>query len=282
MDRNGLKYLNNNMERMRPLLARPLQCGLFLSAVFLLSAPASAGPVGFLSYTGALSTPQSVLEATFTLTTTDTITFQTWGFGGGTNAAGSVISPGGFDSLIALFSGSGPTATIVTDGSGDVLADADNLNNPPFSPVGNCPPAGTVTIGTGTGSALCGDDYMQAANLAAGIYTLVLSTADYIPNAVNPGAPGYFTIGDGFTDFSGPATGFGDDSSVPYQTCNFTSNQPDGVCIDPDANYAVDIVSTQADLTNTPEPGAMSLLGVGLAGLAAFKQFKKRRLSPHR
>src|ERR1700735_1836326 len=67
------------------------------------------------------------------------------GFGGGTNAAGSVISPGGFGPLIVLFSGSGPTATIVTDGSGDVLADADNLNNPPFSPIGNCPPAGTST-----------------------------------------------------------------------------------------------------------------------------------------
>jgi hypothetical protein len=62
---------------------------------------------------------------------------------------------------------------------------------------------------------------MQAVDLAAGNYTLVLSTADYIPNAVNPGAPSYFTIGDGFTDFSGPATGFGSSSSVPYQTCNY-------------------------------------------------------------
>src|SRR6202046_4861227 len=106
---------------MRSLVG-PLQCGLFCSSAVLFPTPASAAPVGFLSYTGALSTPQSVFEATFTLTTPDTVTFQTWGFGGGTNAAGSVISPGGFDPLIALFSGSGPTATIVTDGSGDVLA----------------------------------------------------------------------------------------------------------------------------------------------------------------
>ena len=128
---------------------------------------------------------------------------------------------------------------------------------------------------------MCSSDLMQA-DLAAGIYTLVLSTADYFPNAVNPGPPGYSTIGDGFTDFSGPATGFGSGSSVPYQTCNFTSDEPDGVCIDPDANYAVDIVSTQADLTTTPEPGALSLLGFGLAGLAVFRQFKKRRMSPDR
>jgi hypothetical protein len=272
----------NKLERMRPLI-RPLWCGFFLSAVCLLSATASADSINFLSYTGSLSSPQSVLEATFTLTASDTVTFQTWGFGGGTNAAGQAISAGGFDPLIALFSGSGPTATIVTDGSGDVLADADILNNPPFSPVGNCPPAGMVTIGTGTGSAACGDDFMQAINLAAGVYTLALSTADYIPNAVNPGAPTYSTLGDGFTDFSsGPATGFGGGSSVPYQICNFTSDQPGGVCIDPSANYAVDIVSTQADLTsNGPEPSALSLLGVGFASLAGLKQFRKRRMSPH-
>jgi hypothetical protein len=258
-----------------------------LSVVLLLSAPLSANSIQFLSYTGALSTPQSVFEATFTLTSSDTVTFQTWGFGGGTNAAGAVIPAGGFDPMISLFAGSGPTATIVTDGLGDAVADSDILGNPPFSPVGNCPPAGTVTIGTGTGSALCGDDYMQA-NLTAGLYTLVLSTAENFPNAVNPGAPAYFTIGDGFTDFSDGATGFGTGSSLPYQTCNFTSDQPDGVCIDPDANYAVDIVSTRADLTTTtsatvPEPGAPSLLGVGLALLSlnlGLKQFRKRRVTP--
>src|ERR1700733_8228817 len=110
------------MERIN-LPARLLQYGILLSAVLLLSAPVSASSIQFPSYTGALSTPQSVFEATFTLTSSDTVTFQTWGFGGGTNAAGSVISPGGFDPLIALFSGFGPTATIVTDGLGDVLAD---------------------------------------------------------------------------------------------------------------------------------------------------------------
>src|SRR5580704_9063053 len=105
----------NNMERTHSLVG-PLQRGLFLATFFLLSAPASAGPVDFLSYTGDLSTPQSILEATFTLPASDTVTFQAWGFGGGTNAAGAVIPAGGFDPLIALFSGFGPTATIVTDG----------------------------------------------------------------------------------------------------------------------------------------------------------------------
>jgi hypothetical protein len=246
------------MQRMRPLVG-PLPSGLFLAAVFLLSAPASAGPLEFLSYTGALSTPQSILEATFALTTSDTVTFQTWGFGGGTNAAGTVISAGGFDPLIALFNGVGPTATIVTDGSGNPLADADNLSNPPWSYVGNCPPAGTVAIGTNND---CGDDFMHV-GLSAGTYTLVLSDANYIPNAVYDNG----TLSEGFTDLTGGV----------FQTCDSVSN----ACINPNANYAVDVVSTQADLTTpTPEPGAPSLLGLGLAALAALNQFKKRRTSP--
>jgi hypothetical protein len=257
MSRSGSKDLNK-MQRMHPLVG-PLQCGLFLSAVLLLSASASAGPLDFLSYTGALSTPQSVLEATFTLTTSDTVTFQTWGFGGGTNAAGAVISAGGFDPLIALFDGFGPTATIVTDGSENPFADADNLFNPPWSYVGNCPPAGTVAIGTDND---CGDDFMQV-GLSAGTYTLLLSDANYIPNAVYDNG----TLSEGFTDLTGGV----------FQTCDPVSN----ACITPSANYAVDIVSTQADLTTTtPEPGALSLLGFGLAGLATLKQFKKRRTSP--
>jgi hypothetical protein len=48
--------------------------------------------------------------------------------------------------LIALFNGSGPTAAIVTDGSGNPLADADNLVNAPWSYVGNCPP-GPLPLG---------------------------------------------------------------------------------------------------------------------------------------
>ena len=250
---------------------------LVVLTVFLLAFSGVAlADVQSQSYSGTLVTPQSVFEQTFTLTASDTVTFQTWSFGGGTNAAGQFIPAGGFDPLIALFNGSGPTATIVTDNSGNPVADADNLSNPPWSFVGNCPPAGTVAIGTGSGSAVCGDDYMQV-SLAAGVYTLVLSTADYFPNAVNPGAPTYSAIGDGFTDFSGPATGFGDGSSVPYQTCNVTGDQPNGVCIDPNGKYAVDIVSTKADLITTPEPSAVSLLGVCLAALAGLTLSRKRR-----
>jgi hypothetical protein len=236
-----------------------LKCGFLLSVVCLLSATASAGgPVSSLSYTGTLGTPQSVFEDTFILTTSDTLTFQTWGFGGGTNAAGTSIPSGGFDPLIALFTGSGPTANVLLDGSNIPLADADTLINPPYSSVGNCPPAGTVLIGVNSD---CGDDYMQH-SLSVGIYTLILSDANNQPNAVlNSGG----TLADGFTDFTGGV----------FQTCD-----TDGTCINPNGNFAVDIVSTGRDLTATPEPGALVLIGTGFVALVGLKHFRKRRTSP--
>ena len=72
---------------------------------------------------------------TFTLTSQNFVTFQTWSFGGGTNAAGTVIPAGGFDPLISLFAGPAATATIYVV-TGNPVADADNLLNPPWSFVG--------------------------------------------------------------------------------------------------------------------------------------------------
>lgn len=228
--------------------------------LFLLAAAAcrlSADSL-YLSFTGTLSTPESAFENTFILAAADTVTFQTWGFGGGTNAAGQPIAAGGFDPLIALFNGPAATATMYVDGFGNPLADADNLSNPPWSYVGNCPPAGTVAIGANND---CGDDFMQV-GLSAGIYTLLLTDANYLPKAIfDNGA-----LSEGFTDFTGGV----------FQTCDSVAN----ACISPNGNYAVDIVSTQADLSKIPEPSALSLLGIGIAGLAGLKKLTKRRVTP--
>ena len=224
----------------------------------LLAITACGLSAGSISITGTLDSPESVFEQTFTLNAPDTVTFQTWGFGGGTNAAEQVIPAGGFDPLIALFAGSGPTATIVTDGSGNPLADADNLGNPPWSYVGNCPPAGTVAIGVNSD---CGDDYMQV-GLLAGTYTLLLTEANYVPNAVYDNG----TLAEGFTDFTGGV----------FQTCDTDSS-----CITPNGNYAVDIVpATPTNLTISPEPSALFLFSVGLTALASFKRIGRRRSLP--
>jgi len=97
-----------------------------------------------------------------------------------------------------------------------------------------------------------------------GTYTLVVSDANYQPYAVlNSGG----TLSDGFNNFTGGV----------FQTCDM-----DGSCINPNGNYAVDIVSTGSDLAAVPEPAALPLLGIGLAALAGLKQSRKRRTSPHK
>ena len=233
-----------------------------LRRVLALLAAAACGlsAADSLSFTGTLETPESVFEQTFSLTAADTVTFQTWGFGGGTNAAGQPILAGGFDPLIALYNGPVATATMYADGSGNPLADADNLLNPPWSFVGNCPPAGTVAIGTNQD---CGDDFMQLA-LSAGTYTLLLSDANYIPNSI--------------FDNGALSEGFADLTAGVFQTCDPSVN----ACITPNGNYAVDILSANPDLTSSPEPSALYLLGIGLAALAGWKRFGSRRMTPHK
>ena len=226
-------------------------CLLLASALAPVAASGSA-----LSFTGTLATPESVFETTFSVASASTVTFQTWGFGGGTNAAGQVIPAGGFDPLISLFAGSAATATIYVDGSGNPLADADNLLNAPWSFVGNCPPAGTVAIGSDSD---CGDDFMQAL-LPAGTYTLVLTNANYSPNAIYDNG----ALSEGFTDLTAGV----------FQTCDPVSN----ACITTNGNYAVDITSTSAF---APEPGTVSLMAIGLAVLVGLKQVRKRRQRAH-
>ena len=63
-----------------------------------------------ISETGTLSSPEDTVLIPLTLLTGGTVTLQTFGFGGGTNAAGTVIPAGGFDPFVGLFYGTGPTA----------------------------------------------------------------------------------------------------------------------------------------------------------------------------
>jgi hypothetical protein len=143
----------------------------------------------------------------------------------------------------------GPVRTVVWQGSvGDRRPYADL--------VGNCPPAGTVAIGSDDD---CGDDFMQAL-LPAGTYTLVLTDANYIPNAIYDNG----ALSKGFTDLTAGV----------FQTCDPVSN----ACITTNGNYAVDITSTSAF---APEPDALSLMAIGSAALVGLKQFRKRRQWPH-
>jgi hypothetical protein len=195
---------------------------------------------GAISYTGTFSTPEDDWIIPITLTSSGNVTLQTYGFGGGTNAAGNVIPAGGFDPLVGLFEGTGDTALFL-DGT------ADNLSNYPSEPSA-CPPAGLVTIGSVP--AQCGDVQLTFTGLAAGTYTVLLSDANYVPNAVYE-VTGY--LGDGFSDLTG--------GSLPFQTCYDLSD-----CNTDTANWALDI-TTSAGASSAPEPASFGPAGIGLFGI---------------
>jgi hypothetical protein len=221
-----------------------------LFAAFALAFGATTVRADTISYTGALSSPTDTAEFVVTLTTAGAIGLQTYGFGGGTNAAGTAIPAGGTDPFLAIFSGTGSGATILTDGSMNPFGtslDLSNYENPDF---GGCGPAGAPTIG---GSPQCGDITMTIPSLAAGTYTVVLSDGQYIANAVFDNG----TLGEGFTDLTGGVF------------CNLDIN---GVaCPNTTGAYALD-VTTPGPVSSVPEPAALFLIGTGLAGIGLRKR----------
>lgn len=203
-----------------------------------------------ISETGTLSSPEDTVLIPLTLVTGGTVTLQTFGFGGGTNAAGAIIPAGGFDPFVGLFSGTGPTALFL-NGTSDIFAT--------YSP--GCPPAGTLAIGGIPGQ--CGDVNIQFTGLGAGTYTVLLADADYVPNAIFEAPPAF--LGDGFTDLTGGV----------FQTCYDADD-----CNTDTANWALDITappgSTIPPPSSVPEPSTAPLAAVGMAlGASVYARSRK-------
>jgi len=121
----------------------------FLRVLFILAAAVGIATAGTVSYTGTLPTAESTEDFTVTLASAGIVTLQTYSFGGGTNAAGTNIAAGGMASFLAVFNGTGDSATFVNGTS------FDQTN---YSSFEGCPPAGAPTIG---GSPVCGDITMS-------------------------------------------------------------------------------------------------------------------------
>jgi hypothetical protein len=208
--------------------------------LFLLAISAKADST--TSHTGDLATSESTFETTLTLAFAENVTLQTYGFGGGVNGAGTHISAGGTDPFLAIFSGVGNGATILTDGMGNPFGTSLDLGN--YSSFMGCPPAGLVNFGGPT----CGDITMSLTALAAGTYTLLLSDGQFIPYAVSDNG----TLGEGFADFTGGVF------------CNLSNN---GVnCPNTLGAFALDVTVSGA-VTPTPEPASLVLIAAGFLSL---------------
>ncbi len=204
-----------------------------------------------VSYTGTLANPDNGTSTfdssdsfilSFALSTASDVTLQTYGFGGGKNAAGTTIAPGGTDPFVGLFSGTGNGAVFI-NGTSLVLTN--------YTP--GCPPANTVSD---FGDTTCGDVTLTFDNLAAGSYTVLLSDGEYIPlAAVGAGT----TLGDGALDLTGGTF------------CNTEDVSTTTPCPNTSGAWALDV--TESPLTTTaPEPASLALLVTGFLGIAGLRK----------
>jgi hypothetical protein len=239
------------------MICRLLQLALCLLALLVVAVyPAAADTT--TSYAGSLASSSDVYSLVFNVTgaTSETVTVQTWSFGGGVNAAGDTIVAGGFDPFVSIFDGTGPTASIATDGMGNPFGTSDALSN--YGSFVGCPPAQMANIG----GALCGDVTMSLL-LGPGAYTLMLSDALNDANAVFDNG----TLGEGFTDFTGGV----------FQTCN-TDSAGSTTCADDTSNFAFDLTTSSTTggggTTPTPEPSSFALLAAGVLAVAVLARMK--------
>jgi hypothetical protein len=220
---------------------RRLVCLLFAAGASLSTASAQNN----FSFEGLFLSDDQVQLFSFTLASAETVSFQTFGYGGGTNSADQVVPPGGFESLLTWFE---PDGTYIdnslTCGSGKSYLDA------------------------------CLDAYGQVP-LAAGTYTLALTQSGNGPvtgpNCAFPDG----NLSCGFTQQgSGNYTPLTTQDPGCTEFCGTFGSLESG-------NWAVDIlnVSSASISTATPEPATMLLAGCSLALLGLAK--RRRREERH-
>ncbi|SBT08212.1 conserved exported hypothetical protein [Candidatus Accumulibacter aalborgensis] len=109
-----------------------------IAAAVLVTSSVSALAANF-SFRGNLASDNDVELFVFSLASDSNVTLRTWSYAGGTNAAGNSIAAGGFDPVVALFSGTG---------NGAILFDGDDDSGPGLDALLQLTPllAGTYTV----------------------------------------------------------------------------------------------------------------------------------------
>lgn len=212
----------------------------FLCLFFVWVTAVSTVQANNISFEGTFLTDDQVQLFDFTVTSESTVTFQSWGYGGGTNAAGTVIPPGGFETLFTWFA---PDGTEIGSSAGY--------------------PCGSGNTYEGA----CLDAFANP-TLTPGTYTLALTQEGNTSNGV--GFPG--DLGLGFSEQGqGDYTPITTDNPNCTAFCGTFGTQENG-------NWAVDIsnVSSAVNLNSAPEPVTMLLAGCGLLALVGLARRRER------
>ena len=207
---------------------------LAVVAAFSLLASAEC-KAGQFSFAGSFTNDNDIQFFTFSLFSPNTVTLQTWGYGGGVNAAGQTVSPGGFESILQVYD----LASGIAQGA-PVYPGPD----PTCGPRNVDPNLLPVTA--------CQDAYAQMA-LPAGDFLLALTQ--------NANAP-LGDLGDGFfytTVIPDPA---------------FNNHFVGTFGFQRDAHWAVDLlfVDAAAPVGTAPEPASAALIGGALLLAAIGKR----------
>lgn len=109
----------------------------------LLTLAASASLAGNFSFTGTLGNDSQVQLFSLSLASAGTVTFQSYGYGGGLNFNGATIAPGGFDSYLTGYAEDGTQTGTNDDGCGAANSTADGCLDAFFSGFLD---AGTYTV----------------------------------------------------------------------------------------------------------------------------------------
>lgn len=210
----------------------------------LLVGTASVARADNFSFTGNFTADNNVQAFTFTVGAPSTVTLRTLSYAGGVNAAGQTISRGGFDPILALFSGTGSSATYI------------NQNDDGSS--------GQVPVDPLTGQHY--DTYLQAA-LAAGTYTVTVMQYNnfFAGSTGDPFSLGFQRDGAGNASFTGALGGCSQGDFCDVSHVSPYNNRTNAWAFDIDGVNAAAVIPTGA----TPEPSSLMLLGTGLMGMAA-------------
>jgi hypothetical protein len=148
----------------------------FLACTFC----AASAAAGQISLTGNLAADDDLVTIDFNVSAAGPVTLRTWSFGGGVDALGNPVAPGGFAPVLSLFSGAGSQDLLAVDYA-DLSGTCDARVSDPAS--GFCWDAVISTI------------------LTPGAYILTLTEDDNTPNGPSF-ADGFRQSGQG--DFTGP------------------------------------------------------------------------------